>query len=387
MRLLLVMEETRLGGAELSFLELALALAVHCDVHLMMNEVSAIRFAATPVFKTLQQHPITLHLSPVHLNPGTLSLLHPAFRRAAARQVTRLLDALKPDGVLVNLPTVERGQAVIDAIRRAVTNPPVWGLLHLSHPPTILGAKLGVVRDLGVRALLGRFDRLLTVSHSGARQVVERYGLGLPDVLYPPTKPLRPVCDAGQRAGQRREAGLPESFLLGVIGRIQLHHKGQDVALRTLTRLLQAGHDLRLVVIGDGPDDQALRQLADQLGIIPKVIFLGWRNDTEKLIPLLDAVVVPSRFEGLPQIALQSATARVPVIGYAVDGLTELLPPEFQVRFGDEAGLAQAVEGLLTGRLHWPHQAMQERASAWGDPGAAAERLLALLEEQALTGR
>jgi glycosyltransferase involved in cell wall biosynthesis len=236
-----------------------------------------------------------------------------------------------------------------------------------------------VIRDLWVRKLLRRFDHLLTVSQSGSRQVFQRYGLGPPDVLYPPTRPLTAVDDAAKRARQRVEAGLPDGFLLGMIGRVQLYHKGQDAALRVLAQLRQEGHTLQLVVIGDGPDMPALRRMAEVLDVARHVTFLGWRNDAEQLIPLLDAVLMPSQFEGLPQTALQSATARVPVIGYAVDGLTELLPPEFQVSPGDERALVSAVAGVLTGTLHWPHQELKERASAWGNPSGVVERLLALL--------
>jgi glycosyltransferase involved in cell wall biosynthesis len=133
------------------------------------------------------------------------------------------------------------------------------------------------------------------------------------------------------------------------------------------------------VVIGDGPDLPALRRQAGQAGLAGNVTFLGWRHDVGSLIPLLDALLLPSHFEGLPQTALQAATARVPVVAYGVDGLNDFLPSEFLIRHGDETGMATAVSDLVRGTRVWPAEAMARRAADWGDPQRAAERLLELL--------
>jgi glycosyltransferase involved in cell wall biosynthesis len=377
MRIVLVVEQAGLGGAELSFLELARALAPRCDLHLVMGEDSASSQSHLPVFNSLRTT-ASLHILKGRLNPGTLSLVFSPLRRRPAREVGRVIAAIHPDVVVVNLPTVERGQTVVDGVTLVSPRPPVWGFLHLAHRPSTIGAKLGWLRDSRVRRLLGRFDRLITVSHVAARQLVKDYGVGPAEVVHPPTPSLKPVSGDGERSRLRGEAGLPDGILLGMVGRVQVHHKGQDVALRVVASLL-ASCPLHLVVIGDGPDLPHMRRLTEDLGITSHVSFLGWRNDTPALIPLLDAVLLPSRFEGLPQTALQAATAGVPVIGFAVDGLAELLPPDFQVPYGDEPGLAAAVLDLLKGVRHWPAREMAARAAAWGDPVAAAERILTIL--------
>ena len=119
--------------------------------------------------------------------------------------------------------------------------------------------------------------------------------------------------------------------------------------------------------------------MAAGMGLASYVTFLGWRSDAGQLIPLLDAVLLPSRFEGLPQAALQAATAEVPVVAYGVDGLRELLPPEFQVPFGDERALATTLREVLRGTRIWPWKKLAERAAEWGDPDGGAERFLKLL--------
>lgn len=381
MRLLLVVEEENLGGAELSFLELSRSLATRAQVHLALGQRALQKHSA--VYSALSNHGVMLHVCRHRLNPGTASNLHRLLRRGAAGELAGLIRSIGPTTILVNMPTVERGQAVADAVGLVSPRFPVWGLLHLVQPPSVIGARLGRLRDLMVSTLLGRFDRLLTVSETGAEELSRRYGVARPAVIRPPTAPLQPVPSTMERTRRRAQEGLPDSFLLGMAGRVQLRQKGQDVALRVAAQLLQQGFPLHLVVIGDGPDLSGVRQLASGLGIFSHVTFLGWRDDVGALIPLLDAVLLPSRFEGLPQTALQAATAHVPVVGYAVDGLNELLPPEFRVGYGDEDGLARVLIDLLRGTQRWPSAELAQRAAAWGDPAAASERLLALVRADA----
>ena len=63
---------------------------------------------------------------------------------------------------------------------------------------------------------------------------------------------------------------------------------------------------------------------------------------------------MPSRYEGLPQVAVQAVTAYVPVVGYAVGGLAELLPEEFTATRGDEERLATIVSSIAQEPRHWP---------------------------------
>lgn len=379
MRLLLVIEEENLGGAELSFLELSRALAARSEVHLALSQGA--QRAHSAVYDGLSRVGIQVHACSRSLYPGTVANLHPLLRRGVATELARVVERSEPAVVLVNLPTVERGQSVVDAVRGVSPRLPVWGLLHLVQPPSKFGARLGPVRDLMVESLLERFDRLITVSRSGALYLAGRYGLHVPAVLHPPTAALEPVLSDGDRQRQRSGHNLPQGFLLGIVGRVQVRQKGQDAALRVLARLLGDGLPVHLVMIGDGPDLPAVRTRAQRMGIDSNVSFMGWRHDAGSLIPLLDALLLPSHFEGLPQTALQAASARVPVFAYDVDGLREFLPAGFRVPHGDEQGLADAILKVAHGTLVWPSDEMATRALTWGDPGLAADRLLGLLRQ------
>ena len=376
MRLLLVIEEENLGGAELSFLELSRSLARRAEVHLALSE-TAWR-SHKHAYASLPDQQVTVHRCSRPLYPGTFANLHALLRQPVAQELAAVIRKIDPAALLVNLPTVERGQAVLDAAQRVSAHLPVWGLLHLVQPPSRLGTRLGLVRDTMVASFLARFDRLLTVSRAGALQLAGRYALPVPAIIHPPTAPLQPAVSQSERQTLRATHNLPQRFLLGLVGRVQLRQKGQDAALRITAQLLHDGLPVHLVVIGDGPDLPAIRRLAQRMGLASSVSFLGWRQDAGGLIPLLDAVLLPSHFEGLPQTALQAASAGVPVVAYAVDGLVELLPQQFLVPHGDEPGFARATRELIQGARSWPQEDMAKRAVEWGDPSRAADQLLRL---------
>jgi glycosyltransferase involved in cell wall biosynthesis len=134
------------------------------------------------------------------------------------------------------------------------------------------------------------------------------------------------------------------------------------------------------VVIGDGPDLTAVREEAHRLGLTAHATFLGWRHDIDRLLPLLDVLLLPSLYEGLPQTAVQAVTAGVPVVAYAVGGLVELLPPGATVPHGDEAGLARSLTRILKEPGSWPREAIARRAVEWCAPANVAGRILRLWE-------
>jgi glycosyltransferase involved in cell wall biosynthesis len=109
-----------------------------------------------------------------------------------------------------------------------------------------------------------------------------------------------------------------------------------------------------LAFAGDGPLRPRVRALAEQLGVSDRVHFLGLRRDVPALIRAADAVVLPSRREGLPRCALESLSLGVPVIGTRIRGLTDLVDDRsgILVPVGDVAGLAAAMQRLLDDPLY-----------------------------------
>ncbi|KQW52511.1 hypothetical protein ASC77_24350 [Nocardioides sp. Root1257] len=80
--------------------------------------------------------------------------------------------------------------------------------------------------------------------------------------------------------------------------------------------------DVTLLVVGDGPDREALERRAAPSG--DRVRFLGERRDVDRLLGAADLLVLPSDREGLPMAVLEAMAAGVPVVASAVGGIPQL---------------------------------------------------------------
>lgn len=316
------------------------------------------------------------------LTPGPHGLLSHWLRRGAAQRATELVRRAAPRAVLINLPTLERGPALVDAVRRSGPVEVLAGYVHLAQPPSVIGARAAVVRDRLVPSHLRRFDLLLTVcedSACGLRRMTSR-----PVTAAYPASTAVLKRDWLDREEARRRLRLGSGPLIGLFGRVEFHQKGHDTAVRVAAQLRRAGMAARWVIVGDGPDLDGLRRLVDTSNLTDQFLYLGWRGDVEDIVPALDVVVLPSRFEGLPLTAVESIAARVPVVAFAVDGLKELLDPPFAVPPFDEGAFGAALRGVLDGSLVWPAERLVATAERLCHPDAVAGRILAALQAAGL---
>jgi glycosyltransferase involved in cell wall biosynthesis len=114
----------------------------------------------------------------------------------------------------------------------------------------------------------------------------------------------------------------PDALLVGVVGLLNVA-KGQDLAVRALAR--PGCERFELVLAGHGEMEGALRTLAAELGVQERVTFLGWRRDVPRILRSLDALLLPSRWEGLPYVVLEAMAAGTPIVAARVDGAVELV--------------------------------------------------------------
>lgn len=87
---------------------------------------------------------------------------------------------------------------------------------------------------------------------------------------------------------------------------------------------IQTEVDAVLLMIGEGPDKEKLRQEAQSLGIIDKVKFLGKTSEVERILCMSDLFVLPSEKESFGLAALEAMAAGVPVISTNTGGLPEV---------------------------------------------------------------
>ena len=141
----------------------------------------------------------------------------------------------------------------------------------------------------------------------------------------------------------------PGPFLLAA-GRLT-QQKGFDLLIRAFAETRSRPRELQLVIAGEGPESQPLCELAAGLGLAAQVIFPGRVRNLSALMKAAVAFILPSRYEGFPNVLLEALAAGVPcvaadgpgavreILGDGAYGL--LVPPD------DPAALAGAIKVLL----------------------------------------
>jgi glycosyltransferase involved in cell wall biosynthesis len=186
--------------------------------------------------------------------------------------------------------------------------------------------------------IAGRYDEFVG-ARRGVRQIVAN---GVGPAEFVPATPNEDAADLFY-VGELRAA------------------KGIDTLLEAIARVGRArGLIPRTVLVGSGPDQASLSELAQQLGIAPFVSFSG-QMPVREAFKLGRVMVVPSRAESMPYVVLEAAAARVPMIATNVGGIPEIYGP-YRDRLGppDDPGDLQArIEAMLA-----MSQAQREAQSA-----------------------
>lgn len=112
--------------------------------------------------------------------------------------------------------------------------------------------------------------------------------------------------------------------LVGNVGRLS-EQKGMEYFIRSLPNVLIKCPNVRYVIVGDGEEKNKLYELAKQLNLEDKIIFLGYRDDIRNVISQLDFIVLSSLWEGLPLTPIEAFSVKKTVIGSAVDGTIEII--------------------------------------------------------------
>lgn len=143
----------------------------------------------------------------------------------------------------------------------------------------------------------------------------------------------------------------PADVVLGIIGRVYPHYKGQDLLVDLAPRLCTAVPNLRIVVIGTGPMVALLTERVRTQGLADRVRFVGSYppDDMPEVISALDVLILASTHEGLPRVFVQALACRKPVISYDRDGAPEVIADRVNGRLvapGDVEGLVEAITEL-----------------------------------------
>jgi glycosyltransferase involved in cell wall biosynthesis len=203
------------------------------------------------------------------------------------------------------------------------------------------------------RRTLRRHDSVIVVSNT-LRDAALRAGVAPQRVFWVPNA-IDPeqLPEPRKREDLCREIGAdPGRPLVGAVGRLS-PEKGHRVLVEAFWLLQRRLPGSRLAIAGDGPEEVSLRRQVATLGLSDHVTFLGLRADGQQLIGALDAMVLPSFTEGMPNVLLEAFAYGTPVVATRVGAVPDMVAEArsgWLVPAGDAAALAAALVEALEDR-------------------------------------
>ncbi len=127
--------------------------------------------------------------------------------------------------------------------------------------------------------------------------------------------------------------------------------KRTEDVIRTFYKIQKEITNSFLVMAGDGPELNACRELAEELGVMTKVRFLGNQADIVSLVQIADVVLFPSLLESFGLVPLEAMSCEVPVIASRSGGVPEVVEDGFCGYLADVGDIDEMAEkAILLGK-------------------------------------
>lgn len=186
-----------------------------------------------------------------------------------------------------------------------------------------LGRFLGWMFGRFTMAVAASYDRVAVLSEDAKRH----YSKWIPEeklrVCYNGVdinrEPSETMKTSLAQDWQRVEEFKGDSILIGCICEL-VKIKNLDVMLQSMAQLPQ---EYKLLLIGTGADENSLQEQADRLGISDRVLFLGYRDEAHRLLPLVDIYAMTSRSEGFCLALTEAALYGKKIVCADIPGMRE----------------------------------------------------------------
>ncbi len=222
---------------------------------------------------------------------------------------------------------------------------------HLAHSPdSHVPLGRGIITAL-VRLTNRLIDKTIAVSELSREMLIGNYGIpGEKIVSVRNGTDLSQFDIAFDTKAMRVDLGLGASDRVAVLVGQVSERKGHPLALKAVAEIRKRIPDYRLVFVGEGEIEKALKAEAVGLGLTTEVIWAGFRRDVPAILASVDLLILPSEDECLPFVILEAMGSRLPVVATDVGGVSEQVEDGVTgrlMRSCDAATLAEAVIDVL----------------------------------------
>jgi len=166
-----------------------------------------------------------------------------------------------------------------------------------------------------VRNFINRFYKIYATKLLACSEEAGRYMFGRDyfTVVHNPIEVEKFKYDLKIRKQTRELLGLENSLVIGNVGRFA-KEKNHKFLLDIFKEILVKRQDAKLLLIGKGETLEETMQYAESLGVKNEILYLGIRDDVNRLYQAMDIFVFPSVYEGLGIVAIEAQAAGLPTI-------------------------------------------------------------------------
>jgi len=293
---------------------------------------------------------------------------------ATTRRLRALAGEFKPDVLHAHSPVLNAFPALW--VGRRLGIPVVyevralWEDAAVDHGTTREGSPRYRLSRALETAALRRADHVTTICEGLRGEIASR---GVPEsriTVIPNAVDLSAFgAGASPDPGLRRALGLENAAVVGFAGSFYAY-EGLDLLIEALALLAEARPELRVLLVGGGPQESSLRALASERRVADRVIFAGRvpHSEVHRYYDLVDVLAYPRRRIRLTEMVtplkpLEAMAQGRMLVASDVGGHKELVrdgETGFLVPAGDAPAIARAIDAILRRRDEWPR--LRERA-------------------------
>ena len=313
---------------------------------------------------------LAFYRTPAPTNANLLSQM-----RLTAARLAEIVDGVRPHVIHAHSPVLNALPSLWVGRRKRL---PVvyemrasWEDAAVDHGTTVEGS----LRYKFSRALetfaLRRADQVTTICE-GLRADIAIRGIAVERITVIPNAVDATAFKFGVEADPdlRQSLGLAGATVLGFAGSFY-GYEGLDLLIEAARRMLPSHPCLRVLLVGGGPQEAALKEQVNQCGLQARVIFTGRvpHEQVQRYYELIDVLAYPRKPSRLTELVtplkpLEAMAQGRMLVASDVGGHRELIrhgETGFLFRAGDVGALEREIDNVLSRRASWPQIRMQAR--------------------------
>lgn len=217
----------------------------------------------------------------------------------------------------------------------------------LTHTKCVYTAHNVFHNKVGLMRFAIKNATIVAVGDGVKQNLVSVYGMepSRVNVVYNSIVPTAAGIKNPELERLRRQGMVP----VGAIGRL-CQQKGIDVFIKAIGRVVKEHPNAVGVIVGNGEDEQALKELANSLGLRKNILFLGYQKNILDIISQLSFVVLSSRWEGLPLTVIETFSQGRTIVASNISGNNEIVKDGVNgllFEKDDDAQLAEKINIML----------------------------------------